>query len=163
MGTPWLFTTPATTGTGDGATDAVAAFSKPEASQKYRAAATASATVGKATRTMVFRFICHLPYAGELGQQPGTIVVPPEPDLACLVVEPSGNVPVTGHGDIPRRLHNETGKIWLRRDNDRPRLLTQFSCIRKVADEPKDHCSCGLADRRAGGRRRPVLLARFWL
>src|SRR6267154_1865337 len=100
MGTPWLFTTPATTGTGDGATDAVAAFSKPGASAKYRAAATASATVGKATRTMVFRFICHLPYAGELGQQPGTIVVPPEPDLACLVVEPSGNVPVTGHGGV---------------------------------------------------------------
>jgi hypothetical protein len=36
----------------------------------------------------------------KLGQQPGTIVVPPEPDLACLVVVPSGNVPVTGHGGV---------------------------------------------------------------
>jgi hypothetical protein len=35
-----------------------------------------------------------------LGQQPGPIVVPPEPDLTCLVVEPSGNVPVTGHGGV---------------------------------------------------------------
>ena len=33
-----------------------------------------------------------------MGQQPGTIVVAPEPDLDCLVVVPSGNVPVTGHG-----------------------------------------------------------------
>jgi hypothetical protein len=33
------------------------------------------------------------------GQQPGTIVVPAEEDdLACLVVVPSGKVPVTGHG-----------------------------------------------------------------
>ena len=35
-----------------------------------------------------------------MGQQPGPIVVPPEPDLTCLVVEPSGNVPVTGHGGV---------------------------------------------------------------
>jgi hypothetical protein len=35
------------------------------------------------------------------GQQPGTIVVPvEEDDLACLVVVPSGNVPVTGHGGV---------------------------------------------------------------
>jgi len=39
-------------------------------------------------------------HVGESGQQPGTIVIPPEPDLACLVVEPSGNVPVTGHGGV---------------------------------------------------------------
>jgi hypothetical protein len=36
----------------------------------------------------------------KLDQQPGTIVVPPEPDLACLVVVPSGNVPVTVHGGV---------------------------------------------------------------
>jgi len=32
-----------------------------------------------------------------MGQHPGTPIVPTE-DLVCLVVEPSGNVPVTGHG-----------------------------------------------------------------
>jgi hypothetical protein len=32
-----------------------------------------------------------------MGQHPGTPIVPAE-DLVCLVVEPSGNVPVTGHG-----------------------------------------------------------------
>src|SRR5260370_29463347 len=99
MGTSWLFTTPATTGTGGAAAGATAAFSKPEASGKYRAAP-ASTTVGKATSTIVFRFICHLAHAGELGQQPGTIVVAPEPVLDCLVVVPSGNVPVTGHGGV---------------------------------------------------------------
>src|SRR5580693_2727179 len=99
MGTSWLFTTPATTGTGGGATGATADFSKPEASGKYRATA-ASTTVGKATSTIVFRFICHLTHAGESGQQPGTIVVAPEPVLDCLVVVPSGNVPVTGQGGV---------------------------------------------------------------
>src|SRR5882757_4122875 len=99
MGTSWLFTAPATTGTGDGAGGAAVAFSKPGASEKYRAAA-ASATVGKATRTMVFRFICHLAHAGELAQQPGATVVPPAEDLAWRVVLPSGNVPVTGHGGV---------------------------------------------------------------
>src|SRR5260370_29801193 len=98
MGTSWLFTTPARNGSGGGAAGATAAFSKPGASEKYRAAA-ASTTVGKATSTMVFRFICHLAHAGELGQQPGTIVVAPEPDLDCLVVVPSGNVPVPGKAE----------------------------------------------------------------
>jgi hypothetical protein len=32
-----------------------------------------------------------------MGQQPGTPVAPAA-DLVCLVVEPSGNVPVTAHG-----------------------------------------------------------------
>jgi hypothetical protein len=49
---------------------------------------------------MVFRFICNLAHAGELGQQPGTIVAATPEDLACLVVVPSGNVPVTGHGGV---------------------------------------------------------------
>jgi hypothetical protein len=49
---------------------------------------------------MVFRFICHLAHAGELGQQPGTMLVAAPDDLACLVVVPSGNVPVTGHGGV---------------------------------------------------------------
>jgi hypothetical protein len=36
-----------------------------------------------------------------LGQQPGMIVDPAEEDdLACRVVVPSGNVPVTGHGGV---------------------------------------------------------------
>src|ERR1700709_1950627 len=99
MGTSWLFTAPATTGTGDAAGGAAVAFSKPGASKKYRAAA-ASATIGKATRTMVFRFICLAP-AREIGQQPGPAEVPVEEScLVCLVVTPSGNVPVTGHGGV---------------------------------------------------------------
>jgi hypothetical protein len=50
---------------------------------------------------MIFRFICYLAHAGEWVQQPGTIVVPvEEDDLDCLVVVPSGNVPVTGHGGV---------------------------------------------------------------
>src|SRR5260370_41734245 len=49
---------------------------------------------------MVFRLICRLGHAGELGQQPGTIVVAPEPDLDCLVVGPSGNAPVSGQGGV---------------------------------------------------------------
>src|SRR5580704_18377978 len=100
MGTSWLFTTPATTGSAGGAAGATATFSKPGTIEKYRAAATASAAVGKAIRTVGFGFICYLAHAGELGQQPGALVVPPEPDLTCLVVEPSGNVPVTGHGGV---------------------------------------------------------------
>jgi hypothetical protein len=32
-----------------------------------------------------------------MGQQPGTPIAPAA-DLVCLVVEPSGNVPVTAHG-----------------------------------------------------------------
>src|SRR5258708_7597809 len=100
MGTSWLFTTPAPPGTAGGAAGATATFSKPGTIEKYRAAVTASAAVGKATRTVGFEFICYLAHAGELGQQPGALVVPPEPDLTCLVVEPSGNVPVTGHGGV---------------------------------------------------------------
>jgi len=52
---------------------------------------------------MIFRFICDLAHAGELAQQPGTPVVAAEEeevDLTCLVVDPSGNVPVTAHGGV---------------------------------------------------------------
>ena len=45
-------------------------------------------------------FPVHLPPCScrRMGQHPGAPIVPAE-DLVCLVVEPSGNVPVIGHGD----------------------------------------------------------------
>ena len=96
MGTWWLLTTPATTGTAGGATGAGGALSKTCANVRYSAAAIANTVVGKAANKISFRFILFAP-AGESGQQPGA-AIPREPDLTCLVVEPSGNVPVTGHG-----------------------------------------------------------------
>ena len=51
---------------------------------------------------------------------------------------------VLRHGNIPRRFHDETDKIFCR--NHGFRLLNRFSRMRESANEPENHCLRGLVD-----------------